>query len=439
MRQSSVLSLLLALATLLGQSTQAVPVFLKPESRFATGNQSRAKLESRTRKVQFQRWFRVKTKDKVFGWVAEDHALTALKLVDQATLTESVPARTSTEVEATFGRPLIPAKTPVMILEINGSWARVQPLTENELPQAWVPTEKLSANLATNIAQRAFVFQSTSLRIDADAKARQISKIEEGTYVQLIRAHGPWLEIRSERFQGYVLKSDVWTAQDLGEKGVRAAVSLAPLRKEPLPYSDLIRSLSYSSTLTLVSSVALKWGLATTREQGEVWWAMTESIDPVHEVASLDNMAPTSQIIERTTTAELFSRKIYDMATSRAMPSLKFVSAGGIFRTVDGESWTKIPLFRDQDYPIAVSKSGSIFIGPYVSDDHGESFQQWIRWDALVSSLEKKHDVSAQNLKILEIHPEDSTGHKVTLRLNVGLNEPIRVATDDQGTSWRSY
>lgn len=432
---------LLLLLIFAASTASAVPVFLKPESRFPTGNQARSKLEQRTFKSRLQRWFRVKTKDKKVGWIAEDHALTALKLVEQATLLEAVPARVSpdTTPESSAGRPTIPASTPVMVLEIQGSMARVQPLTEVELPQAWVPTEKLKPNFATNIAQRAFVYQTSPLYIDANSQARILTKIEEGTYVQVVRPQGSWLEVRSDRFQGFIAKSDVWTAGDLGETGVRASVSLAPLRKEPLPYADLIRSLSYSATLTAVKSSVLKWGLASTREQGDVWWPMTDAVDMRSEVASIEQMKPTSEVTEKISTAKLFARKIYDMASSRAMPALKFASADGVFRTTDGVTWTRIPLFRDQNYPIAVAKNGSIFIGPYVSDDHGETFQQWIKWDSLVSSLEARADISAQNLKIVEIKPEDAQGHRVTLRLNLGLDSPVRVATDDQGVSWRSF
>ena len=420
-------------------SAHAVPVFLKPESRFATGNQSRSKLESKTHKTQLQRWFRVKTKDKQTGWLAEDHALTALKLVEQATLNIDTPARTSADLESGFGRPYLKTGTPVMLLEIVGSWARVQPLVEGDVPQAWIPTHNLTPNFATNIAQRAFVYQLSALYIDSNDRARVLTKIPEGTYVQLIRTTASWLEVRSGRFQGFIAKSDAWTAGDLGETGVRASVSLAPLRKDPLPYADLIRSLSFSATLSIVKTSNLKWGFASTKEQGDVWWPMTDSVDMSREVASLEQMKRTSDVKDMFTTAKLFARKIYDMATSRSVPQLKFVSADGIFRTTDGEHWTKIPLFREENFPIAVAKNGSIFIGPYVSDDHGETFQQWIKWDSLVSSLETNKDVSAQNLKILEIKPEDSTGHRVTLRLNVGLADPIRVATDDQGTSWRSF
>ncbi len=416
----------------------AVPVFLKPDCRFATGNQARAKLENRTHKVQFQRWFRVQTKDKAYGWIAEDHALTALKLVDQAKLIEDTPSRTSPDLDATFGRPILKKSTFVLILEISGSWARIQAFPAAEQTQAWVPTEKLEPMIADGGAQRAFVYQRSPLRTDAKALARKLTTIEEGTYVQILRFAGDWIEVRSGRYQGYLKSSDVWTARELGDKGIRAAISLAPLRSSPLPYADLIRSLSYSSTLTYLTSAKLRWGLASTREQGDVWWPMSDDLIE-SDIVSSERLARTSDVMGKISTSEVFSRKIYDMASSSTVPALKFVSAEGIFRTIDGSQWTKIPLFRDQNYPIAVAKSGSIFIGPYLSDDEGETFQHWIRWDALVSSLSRKLDVAPQNLKILEIRPEDSAGHKVTLRLNLGVGEPVRVATDDQGVTWRLF
>lgn len=420
-------------------TARSMPVFLKPDSRFATGHQARSKLEEKTRKVQFQRWFRVQTKDKVYGWIAEDHALTSLKLASQVRFTEDTPARRAPELDAILGRPIVKNGTTALVLEISGSWSRVQPFPAADFPEAWVPNEKLAPVLSGGVATtRAFVYQNADLKVDSAAASRTLTKIEEGTYVQIIRAKEAWLEVQTGRYQGFIKKSEAWTTDDLGEKGVRAAISLAPLRSAPLPYADLVRSLSFSSTLTQLSSQTLRWGLASTKEQGDVWWPMSDEAD-AQEIASLKATERTSDISEKIPTSLLFARKIYDMATSRAVPSLKFVSAEGIFRTVDGEQWTRIPLFRDQNYPIAVARSGAVFIGPYVSEDHGETFQQWIRWDALVSSLSRRLDVSPRNLKILEIRPEDAAGHKVTLRLNLGIGEPVRVATDDQGLSWRSF
>jgi hypothetical protein len=141
---------------------------------------------------------------------------------------------------------------------------------------------------------------------------------------------------------------------------------------------------------------------------------------------------------EKLTTSALFSRKIFDMASSPAIPSLKFASAQGVFRTVDGQEWVKIPLFQDKNYPISIASGGAIFIGPYVSDDHGETFQQWIRWDSLVATLRTHRGRAASGLKILEIRPQDTSGKRVQLQLSLSDDEAVRVRTDDQGVSWRA-
>ena len=439
MRHILVISSLCILSVaLVSGSAFAVPVYLKPESRFATGNQARAKLESKTTRVQIQRWFRVQTKDKVYGWIAEDHALTALKLVEEARLNADVPARTSANLESEVARSVLKKSTSALVLELSGSWARIQPLPASESPQAWVPSEQLTPTVSLTSAQRAFVYEPSTLRLEATSASRELTHVDAGVYVRVLRFKGEWIEVQTGRSQGYIPRANVWTAGDLGEDGVRAAVALAPLRSEPLPYADLMRSLSFSSTLNRRAISTLRWGLSNTREQGEVWWPMNDSSS--QEVASLETQERTSTLSEKITTAQLFARKIYDMARSRVVPGLRFCAAQGIFRTIDGETWTKIPLFRNENYPIAVAKSGAIFIGPYVSEDHGETFQQWIKWDSLVSSLTKtKYDVSAQNLKIVEVHPDDASGKRVTLRLNVGLDEPIKVGTDDQGSSWRTF
>ena len=441
MRQSLVISIGCVLCgwAFFGPSVSiAVPVFLKPASRFATGNQARSKLETKTRRVQIQRWFRVQTKDKVYGWVAEDHALTALKLVEEARLNSDVPARSAAELDSFGGQRLLKKSTSVLILEVAGSWSRVQPFPAAENPQAWIPNETLTPVISLTAAQRAFVYQTSSLRLEPENLSRELTRIDEGTYVQVLRIKGNWLEVQSGRYQGYLPRSNAWTAADLGETGIRVALSLTPLRATPLPYGELIRSLSYSSTLTLKSTSVLRWGLATTKEQGEIWWPMSDD-SGTQEVASLEKMERTSDIIEKISTAQLFERKIYDLASSSAVPGLKFAAAEGIYRSVDGSRWTKIPIFHNENYPIAVAKTGAIFIGPYVSEDHGETFQQWIRWDSLVSSLSKARGFSAKNLKILEIRPEDPEGRKVTLRLNVGLADPIRVGTVDQGANWHAF
>lgn len=428
---SSIRAAILAAAVLSVLSPAfGTPVYLKPESRFPSGHHPRKWLEGRTRDVQFQRWLRVKTRDQAYGWLPEDHLLTPLKLATEAVLTEDVPARSETRMDSLNAKTLSKG-TRLVILEVSGSWVRAQPLPASSHAPAWIPSESLKADLEAK-APRAFSIARTSIFVLPGLHARVTDSLGPGTFLEVFRQTREWIEIRHRGAPGFVRRSDVVTLADLGEKGVRPLFSHAALRSAPLPYADLVRSLPHSTNLTVIDSQTLRWGAVQIPKIGKVWWPISEDFEDDKALPSL--AASPMKIL----TPDLFSRKLFDMASSPAIPSLKFASAEGVFRTTDGQEWTKIPLFQNQNYPIAIAGSGPVFIGPYVSDDHGETFQQWIRWDSLVATLKNRHVMAPRGLQILEITPQDATGRRITLTLHIGLKQPVKVITDDQGLSWRA-
>lgn len=426
------------LALLACPIVHATPIYLRPDSLFPSGNHPRSWLENKTGEVQTQRWFRVATKDKAYGWLAEDHLITSLKLTDQAEIIRDTPARTERRLDAILGRPVLKRKTPVLILEIIGSWARVQSLKEGDPQSAWVPSEDLKAVLATGGPQRAFLPKTVTIRVQPDTRARALVRVPEGSFVHLLSIKKDWIEVRTASAFGYVPRAEAILAADLGEKGAHPAIALAPLRSAPLPYADLLRSLARTQSLTVLAEKNLRWGAITIKDSGKFWWPIADEIED--EQPALASKAKTSANPVTISTSDLFQRKIYDMAASKAIPTLKFASADGIYRTVDGDDWTKIALFGDQNYPISVASTGAVFIGPYVSEDHGETFQQWIRWDALVSviSPDQGKPDDGKRLSIMEIKPQDASGRRVKLKLDLGDAKSVQVVTDDQGMSWRS-
>ncbi len=100
-----------ALVIVASQAT-ATPVFTEPESRFPSGEYSRAWLEDHTDASRTQKWFKVRTETKAIGWVAEDHVLSALKFVDQALVKEETPPRSAPSMDAIrFGAPIAKGAT----------------------------------------------------------------------------------------------------------------------------------------------------------------------------------------------------------------------------------------------------------------------------------------------------------------------------------------
>lgn len=418
-------------------SAAAIPVYLNLDSRFPSGHHSRQALENRTKKVQFQRWLRVETADHVMGWIAEDHCVTTLRLAATATVLDTLPVRNETQMDA-ITHELIAKGTKVAVDESLGSWAKVRFHTGGgETHESWVPSDNLQAELppagTALTQQKVFIAKDAPIYILPGLHARTQGKIPAGQIRTVVRDHHGWLEISTRRDSafavGYLNRKDVISVTDLGNRGARTMIELAPLRSAPLPYANLERNLPLASDLKITGSDVLRWGMARVTDIGEIWWPMADGLIDEEK----DGAHP-----ELISSDELFRRKIFDMASSPAIPSLKFVSAQGVYRTLDGHQWTKLATFENKNYPIAIAGLGSIFVGPYISDDHGETFQQWIRWDSLVAVLRRNSKVTPQNLQIQEIKPEDPTGRRVILKLAIGKDATVRLLTEDQGLSWRT-
>ena len=430
----------------------AVPVYLNPGSRFPSGHHTRQQLENRTRKVQFQQWVRIETPDlvkndstvgatsdgkssaKIYGWLPEDHLVTAIRLASEADVVEKTPFRYEPQMEA-IETNMLTKGTHVLIGDIQGSWVHVETLPPIVHAETWIPTSSLRAAIKTSdlsmrlTSLKIFTFPDTPVYVMPGQHARLLTRLQSSAYLKATsqNSNKGWFEVTINGEKGFLRASDAVTLVDLGINGARAINDFESLRSAPLPYADLIRSLSPTSRLKIIERQALRWGAAKVPDVGEIWWPMSNDTD--------DEKFGGPH--EKLSTPDLFQRKIFAMASSPAIPSLKFISAEGIFRTVDGEEWSRIPLFENKNYPIAVTGSGSVFVGPYISEDHGETFQQWIRWDSLIATLRRNSTSSNLGFRILEVHPQDPSGRRVVLKLSTTGTKSVRLVTNDQGLSWR--
>jgi hypothetical protein len=441
MRQNRfILALALALPLVVANPVvlHATPVYLRLDSQFASGNHQKSWLEAHTKQVQFQRWLRVSVKTNSsgrtkaplkYGWLPEDYLLTPLKLVGEASLVDQTPLRHEMQMDSSFHQ-MLAKNTSVTVLEVRGSWAYVNPLPASEHRPSWIPTENLKA-LAQSQNQKGFVYLRSPLFAGPSASSRRLGEQRAGRYVQIISRNGDWFQITTGSGTAWLKHSGLWVFEDLGPHGVRTVIANAPLRSSPLPYSDVIENLNPDAVLTVIDTKIQRWGQVHVSQTGDLWW-------PIADDGADDSSDSKPGQGLKLLTKELFTRKIFDMASSAAIPQLKFASAQGVFRTMDGEEWSKIPLFKNENYPIAIAGLGPVFVGPYVSEDQGETFQTWIRYDKLVATLKSKWVITPRSLQILEIKPDDAAGKKLTLKLNIGLTETVRASTTDQGRTWRA-
>ncbi len=410
-----------------------MPVYLRVDSRFPSGHYTRQTLEGRTRKIHFQRWFRVETADKAYGWIPEEELLTPLMLASEAVLRESTAARTEMRLDSE-PQEILPKSMRVEITEVVGSWVRARPLNPGETPENyhgdridyWIPVDALRV-VSTGPIRKVFVSRPSPIFVLPGPHARVAFESKASTIYRVGKVMPGWLQIHTAAGEQYLRRRDAIAIEDLGENGVRPFSDLVPLRSAPLPYANLVRNLKSGAPLKVLNAQSLRWGLARLTEVGEIWWPIDDEHDDDRKGVPRESL----------NTALLFKRKIFDMASSPRIPSLKFISAQGVYRTSDGDEWTKIPLFQDKNYPIAIASSGAVFVGPFISDDQGETFTQWIRWDSLVSTLKRSLRLTPKSLQIQDIRLEDSRGQRVVLKISIGDGSLIKLITDDQGFNWK--
>jgi hypothetical protein len=132
---------------------------------------------------------------------------------------------------------------------------------------------------------------------------------------------------------------------------------------------------------------------------------------------------------------DLLQKKVFDIVASPQIKNLIFASAGGIYKTLDGEKWELLEDFGNNNHPIAIAKNGTVFVGPYVSQDHGLSFESYLRWDKLIKVLKYHH--RPDSIRLLQVEPLDAQGQKLKIKLSLNDKKIRTLTTDDRGKSWK--
>lgn len=290
---------------------------------------------------------------------------------------------------------------------------------------AWTSEDTVLSRV--NLLGRVFVVNPSGLYSEPRHKSDFLKSLEAGEYLTQIGEIGDFYNVRSADGEvGFIPKNDCITSQTITSKEVIFVRSGIILRSAPTPDSSEIRRSQKLAKHKVVETATVKWGRVDVPEKGSVWWPLEES----SKVASKTDW-------QKFSASEIFlKRKLFDLAASPTVPNLRFASANGIFRTLNDKQWEKIPKFGDQNHPIAVSKSGRLFVGFWYSDDHGESFHSYVRFDQLVSSLKTRWKINPRRFKFIEVKPVNTTGSELVVKVDIGLGKPVQAITRDQGATW---
>ncbi len=404
----------------------AVPVYLAPDSLFPSGHYNREWLKERTSARAQQRWYKTRAKSGTIGWVREEHVLSKLLLSayarTQAVVDLRLEARADGRKVAALG-----AGARVRLLSRNGRWFEAQ--AEGTNVTGFLTADQLRPDLGG--AALAYVKERTEILSGPQIRSETIIDLHAGERIEVVRSapEADWVIAKKRDRTGWVRRAHLILRDDVPANAVLALRSALPLRKESVPFADPNGKAAYLETLTLLDSRLEDWGRVALRDDGEVWWPMNERILEPGEAA------PRPVLL---TTAELFRRKIFDMASLQGPKTLQIAAANGIFRTWDGKTWQRVDLFRDQNHPLAIAPAGRLFVGPYVSEDDGRTFREYIRWDNLVRTIRLRWELNEHKVRILEVKPNDAKGTRIELALDIGLKNKVHVLSDDDGRTWRT-
>lgn len=434
-------------------ATADTHVYLKPESRFASGQYARPWLDARTKDIQLQRWFRVWTqtpnKQTVYGWIAEDHTLTRLRLSSIARLTRDEPDRSATSLDSLRGG-YISKGTKAIVLERQGAWSRVRVLGDKTLNRdTWILNEALSRD-PEDQSEKAYAIQRTPIRLQPDLRVKPIESFEPHRELIILQTVGAWLEVQIDAQQvsvgqssvgvdvqtGWIERKNVWLSADListhgkiSREIIRPLFAGLELRSAPLPDANVVTVLAGTEPLHVLGSQYLKWGQVRIPDHGALWWPMSESDETISPPPPLT-----------LSTKELTSRSLFDLAASDSIPGVKLASAKGIFKTTDGKTWKKISNFEEKNYPVAITGASTdklaLFVGPFLSTDQGASFSEWIRWDRLIQSIKLQTGSPPLHMRLSALQMIDDSGQKIRLTLDLGRSKPVIVSTNDRGANF---
>ncbi len=474
----------LSLFTHTSLQANSTSVYKSPSSGAHSGQMNVETLNKKTSHVISKQWQKVTWGEDTIGWIRHSLVFDEWNLARRVFATESTPLR---KRPFWTSNPTHELKrgTSLKILRVQENWLEV----ETKKLSGWV--DKAQVAILPNHWGYMVTRQKTPLRTRPTTKSKPTSTLKPGVRVTPKSFSGEFVEIEWEGKRQFAPFYSLLSRLDYAKKirvksgwkdvlfvigelvqtnednfvkieDIQALVGndkrafvisgKANLRKRPDPGSDVVKQLGQFYPLTILETLNIKWGKAQIAKNESLWWKTSDfigerqpAISPKTHIKRMEistahnpKIQPEGALagLKTLTTDALFGRKIFDMATSPKIPNLMFASADGIYKSLDGQSWEKVPQFGRHNYPLAVANDGTIYVGPYRSIDHGNTYSQFVRWDVVLNALAKKGVKRAQQVRLRDLEILDEKGNKISMTLKLGNKSEAVVTSLDRGHSW---
>lgn len=444
------LCLLFSLLVSVVAQAQSTPVYVTPHNPAATGHFDLKMLKKQAIAYDQFEWLWVRDEKGHNGWILKASTLLPLDFSRQAILGKGEPIHPQPR---NFNLPqkTLPQAQIVTLVKRHRDWYKIIYKDGAQNFYGWVRSRYLSPY--SKDAGYFFSTQETHLRQQPQYKSHIIEKIDPGLPIIPLNTKGEWALVQFNKKTGYIplknLKSRLDVAMKVRtQKGyfqphpslyqqkvleifanpiwVGSGAYSLELKQEPDMGSKTVAQVPPWQNLVLQGYSIKRWGKSHVPNWGELWWPDSTIESNVEIIKTLTPQAIRLKVSE-----------IYQIEKSPVIKGLRFASAThGVYRSFDGQNWHPLKPFKN-GFPIKVAANGTVFVGDKVSYDHGESFQDFVRWDLVFDSVPNKNRLGQGPIQILNVEPNMKNPKQVTLSLRVGNNKYMQFYTPNLGKSWR--
>lgn len=436
----------LALLSLIGFYASAshfekgAPLFYKsPHSQFPSGQLSEEELDSKKVRSEETNTYQV-------AWDKREFFFETNEMVKDVHVSElitsnrsfSVPEKKDLKSKEAF---YISKNDVVRLLTFQDDWLEIESL-KNQKRGFARSSDFTSFSEDVGLA---LTYMSTFLKEASSDNSKIITTIPQGTRLKILEWNGEKVLVQFLAQRGYIdsghviLKADFasWTLHAKNgwtQIKYREGRFVRTKQNELLNISDLkafvtekTRAFSLihkdngpklKSRLEIVDLEPNRWIVSKLSEHGEVWWK---------------KLRPTVSESPTKTLSELSSAGIFSSDTLNGTSTRGLVSAKGIYRTEDGITWTKIDFFKDENWPVCITKT-AWYVGSFRSLDEGKTFEPFIRWDYLSYLMTSESQTPPKYFKILKMEALNSK--EIKIQMDVGFKK-MNFSYDGYQTVWK--
>lgn len=419
-------------AALATNADSALSFYRSKNSLFPSGQASRTKLDDKLLRTETEIAYHT-------SWDKKKYLLESDRLIRDIQVAKYVDTKASTPLYSLnrSDAPLVKqlkAGTSLEIIEVDDFWVRVK--EKHSTTNGWVPQHVLQsrhddAGLFSNIID-------TYLRKSPNSNSPILTTLPRLRRIVPLEISKSFLKVRYEGLIGYadithfVSRADFATLAYHPKKNWMTVLyrnndTLISQKGQTAPLSEVLGYVtspqrgiivraedSYGPPLRarveIIKPEANIWGISQLEDHGQVWWKKKNLL-----------LSETSFSTSTVSTDSLLKRDVYAIAFEGKNSVRGLVSSEGIYRTEDGLTWTLIPQFGKQNYPVSIHPNGTWFVGPYKSMNKGKSFEPFIRWDNIAKAIESAYQSNPKIMKLTRI--EALPNSRVQIQIDTGLQK----------------